>query len=141
MTDALKKQISDWREACQHVDDLIRNQPDLSDLDVLHRWFSEVHGWLSYLAAEQSRAEAYFAVHFSKLVEEGIPEAAMKAIKGSSTSLERYAAGKAPELYSTWQTLSGLNAAINTILFDMRTNIATLREADKRDAMQAPAQR
>ena len=65
----------------------------------------------------------------------------MKAIKGSSTSLERYAAGEAPELYAIWQTLTNLNDAIKTILYDMRTNIATLREADNRDAMQAPAQK
>jgi len=65
----------------------------------------------------------------------------MKAIKGSSTSLERYAAGKSPELYEIWQRLRNLNKNLETVLFDMRTNIATLREADKRDAMNAPAQR
>lgn len=140
MTEALQKQIAAWREACRVVDDLIKNCPPLSDMEMLHAWFQEVHGWLSYLATEQGRAEAYFAVHFSAIVEAGIPEEAMKAIKGSSTSLERYAAGKAPELYSAWQTLAGLNDAIKTILYDMRTNIATLREADKRDAMHAPAQ-
>jgi len=141
MTDALQKQIAAWREACKHVDDLVKNCPPLSDMEVLHSWFQEVHGWLAYLATEQSRAETYFAVHFSALIDSGIPEDAMKVIKGSSTSLERYAAGKEPELYEIWQKLAGLNDAIKTILYDMRTNIATLREADKRDAMHAPAQK
>ena len=141
MTEAMQKQIAAWREACKHVDDLVKNCPPLSDMEVLHSWFQEVHGWLAYLATEQSRAETYFAVHFSALIDSGIPEEAMKAIKGSSTSLERYAAGKEPELYEIWQKLAGLNDAIKTILYDMRTNIATLREADKRDAMHAPAQK
>jgi len=141
MTEAMQKQIAAWREACRHVDDLLRNCPPLSDMELLHSWFSEVHGWLAYLATEQSRAETYFAVHFTTIIKEGIPDMAMKAIKGSSTSLERYAAGEAPELYAIWQTLTNLNDAIKTILYDMRTNIATLREADNRDAMQAPAQK
>lgn len=141
MTDALQKQIAAWREACESVEGLINNQPDLNDLELLHNWFKKVHAWLAYLATEQSRAEAYFAVHFTTIIKQGIPDAAMKAIKGSSTSLERYAAGEAPELYAIWQTLTNLNDAIKTILYDMRTNIATLREADNRDAMHAPAQK
>jgi hypothetical protein len=141
MSEAMKEQIESWRQTCRYVDGLVKTCPgDLSDLELLHAWFQEVHGWLVHIGTEQSRAEAYFARHFAKVVEDGIPEQAMKAIKGSSTSLERYAAGKAPELYEIWQRLRNLNKNLETVLFDMRTNIATLREADKRDAMHAPAQ-
>lgn len=137
----MKAQIEDWRKTCRYVEGLVKTCPDLKDMETLHAWFQEVHGWLVHIGTEQSRAETYFAQHFVNVIENWIPDQAMKAIKGSSTSLERYAAGKAPELYEIWQRLRNLNKNLETVLFDMRTNIATLREADKRDAMNAPAQK
>lgn len=143
MTEAMQKQIKDWREACRFVDDLVKSCPPLSDMETLHSWFQEVHGWVSYLGTESARAEAYYAIEYVRILDMsgGISDAALKVIKGSSTMTDRYVAGKCPELYEISQRLRNMAKCIDTILSDMRTNIVTLREADKRDAMHAPAQK
>lgn len=140
MNDALKKQMADWREACKFVDDLIKSCPPLSDMELLHNWFQEVHGWVSYIGTETARAEAYYAIEYTRILNEGIPDTAFKVVKGSSGLTDKYIAGCIPELYEVWQRLKNMGRNLETILSDMRTNIVTLREADKRDAMQAPAQ-
>lgn len=141
MNEALKKQVSDWREACKFVDDLVKSCPPLTDMDTLHAWFQEVHGWVSYIGTETARAEAYYAIEYSRILDTGgISDDAYRVIKGSSTLTDRYVAGKSPELYEIWQRLRNMGRNLETILSDMRTNIVTLREADKRDAMQAPSQ-
>lgn len=142
MTEALKKQIAAWRDACKFVDDLIKTCPRLADMELLHSWFQEVHGWVSYLGTESARAEAYYAIEYVRILDMmgGISDAAMKVIKGSSTMTDRYVAGKCPELYEISQRLKNLSRNLETIRADLRTNIVTLREADKRDAMHAPAQ-
>lgn len=141
MTDALKKQIAEWREACRHVDDLVKNCPDLKDMDTLHAWFQEVHVWLTHIATETARAEAYYSIEFVRILDGGVSEPAQKMVKGSSTLTERYIAGIVPELYEVWQRLKNMGRCLETILSDTRTNIVSLREADRREAMQPPAQK
>lgn len=143
MTDALKKQVADWQTACKHIDDLVKKCPPLSDMEVLHDWFGEVHGWVVYLATEQARAETYYSIAYMEVLDtpNGISDNALQLIRKSSTLTDQYMRGKIPELYQAWQRLRNTAKAVDTILSDMRTNIVTLREADKRESMQAPAQR
>jgi len=141
MTSDQKQQIAKWNETCQFIDDLVKSCPDMKDLDLLHTWFGDVHGWLTHIGTESARAEAEYSKAYMEVINSGeISPDALKVIKGSSTMTDKYISGKIPELYEAWQRIRNLNRNLETILSDMRTNIVTLREADKRDAMQAPAQ-
>lgn len=141
MTDALKKQVEAWQAACKYLDTLVKSCPPMADMNLLHEWFMEVHGWMVYLATEQARAETYYSIEYAAVLDSGgISENALQLIRKSSTLTDQYMRGRIPELYQVWQRLRNTAKAVDTILADMRTNIVTLREADKRDAMQAPAQ-
>ena len=140
MTPEQEKQIIIWRQTCQFVDDLVKSCPAMTAMDDLHTWFGDVHGWLVHIGTESARAEAEYSKAYFRAVEAGVSNEALKVIKGSSTMTGQYMAGKNPELFEIWQRLKNLNRNLETILNDMRTNIVTLREADKREAMQMPAQ-
>jgi hypothetical protein len=140
MTPEQQTQIVIWRQTCQFVDDLVKSCPPMTAMDELHVWFGDVHGWLVHIGTESARAEAEYSIAYFRAMESGINADALKVIKGSSTMTDRYIAGKNPELFEIWQRLKNLNRNLETILNDMRTNIVTLREADKREAMQMPAQ-
>ena len=112
----------------------------MTAMDELHVWFGDVHGWLVHIGTESARAEAEYSKAYFRAVEAGVSNEALKVIKGSSTMTWQYMAGKNPELFEIWQRLKNINRNLETILSDMRTNIVTLREADKREAMQMPAQ-
>lgn len=141
MTDALKNQVHEWRKGCQAVDDLVKNCPDPSDLALMLDWFNHIHPWAVYLATETARAEAYYSIKYAEILELGVPESVIKAAKGSSTITDRYISGKIPELYEVWQRLKNMAKVLDTILSDIRTNMVSLREAGKIEAMHAPSQR
>jgi len=137
-----KSQIEKWTEVCQYVDDLVKTCPALTDGELLNEWYQEVHGWLVHLGQCLAESEALYALVFAKTLEiDDVSETAFKYIKGSSTSLSLYISGKHNEEYKIWQRIKNLNRNLETILYDMRTQLVNLREADNRDNMTSQNQR
>lgn len=142
MSDQEKAQIEKWAEVCQHVDDLVKNCPALTDGELLHDWYQEIHGWLIHLGNEVALVKsAYLQKCFLQMESGVIPGEVWDRIKRSSTLTENYLAGKNPDLYSIWQRLHNLNRNLETILSDMRTLLVGIREADRRENMSSQNQR
>jgi hypothetical protein len=141
MSEQEKAQIEKWQDDCQHIDDLVKSCPALTDGELLHDWYQEVHGWLIHLGNEVALAKSAYLQKCFTQMESGINADAWDRIKRSSTLTENYLSGKNPELYSIWQRLHNLNRNLETILSDMRTLLVGIREADRRDNMTAQNQR
>lgn len=137
-----KTQIEQWQEVCQHVDDLVKSCPALTDGELLHDWYQEIHGWLVHLGNEVAQAESAYLQKCAKdLSSPLISGEVWERIKRSSTMQSNYLAGINPELYEIWQRLKNLNRNLETILSDMRTLLVGIREADRRDNMTSQNQR
>lgn len=137
-----KTQIEQWQEVCQHVDDLVKNCPALTDGELLLEWYQEIHGWLIHIGNEVALAESSYLQKCAWDLEgNGISAEVWDRIKRSSTMIASYLAGINPELYGIWQRLKMLNRNIETILSDMRTLLVGIREADRRDNMSSQNQR
>ena len=142
MSEQEKAQIEKWNEVCQHVDDLVKSCPALTDGELLRDWYNEIHGWLIHLGQILAESEALYAIVVARTLESGeVSETAFKYIKGSSTMLTQYLTGKHNEEYKIWRRIHNLNRNLETILYDMRTQLVNLREADSRDNMSSQNQR
>jgi len=133
-TEQQKSLIQKWQTDCQHVEDIIKSCPALTDMALLLAWYDDAHGWLIYVGNEKARAEtAYKMKCADDLKGDAIPANAWQYIKGSSTMLNQYLAGINPELYAIWQRLENLSRNMETILSDMRTLLVSLRQTESRE--------
>lgn len=137
-----QSQIDKWRQDCQHIEDLVNNCPALTDVDLLHDWYQEIHGWLVFIGNAAAQAESEYLQKCAWDLEgSAIPGEVWERIKRSSTMVGNYLAGVNPELFGIWQRLRNLNRNLETILSDMRTQLVNLRETDRRDNMSAQNQK
>lgn len=137
-----QSQIEKWHQDCQHIEGLVNSCPALTDADMLHEWYQEVHGWFAYISHAHAQSESLYAVVVAKTLESAaVSETAWGYIKGSSTMLNQYLIGKHSEEYMIWQRIKNLNRNLETILNDMRTQVVSLRDAERRDNMTSQNQR
>ena len=139
MTTELSAQIATWQEHCRFITGLINSCPALDDLATMKDWADSMHEWLTYVGHQTPIAEAEFAraclVQYAD-----IPPDVYKLIKSHSGQIDRYMSAKNPELFTIWQQLKNLGATMNTILYDVRTQMVSQRELDQRGAFQRTSQ-
>ncbi len=139
MSAELSAQIATWQEHCRFITALINSCPALDDLATMKEWADSMHEWLTYVGHQTPIAEAEFAR--ACLVQMAdIPPDVYKLIKNHSGQIDRYMQAKNPELFTIWQQLKNLGATMNTILYDVRTQMVSQREIDQRGAFQRTSQ-
>lgn len=140
MTTDVSAQIATWQEHCKFITGLINSCPALDDLTTMSEWLATMHEWLTYVGHQTPIAEAAYAraclVHMSD-----IPPDVYKLIKNHSGQIDRYMQAKSPELFTIWQQLKNMGATMNTILYDVRTQMVSQREMDQRGAFQRTSQK
>ena len=139
MSTELSAQIATWQEHCRFISGLINSCPALDDLTTMSEWLATMHEWLTYVGHQTPIAEAEFAR--ACLVQMGdIPPDVYRLIKNHSGQIDKYMSAKNPELFTIWQQLKNLGQTMNTILYDVRTQMVSQRELDQRGSFQRTSQ-
>lgn len=112
---------------CSELEGAIRAQPDASNLVELSQWYANVHATLAAMATARAFVEAEFAKESIDVMQQ-LDADEFKLIKGSTTLVTNYLAGKLPRYHYLLQRAEHLTRVAYAALDDLRTLIVSIRE-------------
>jgi len=133
--------IAYFRGLTNSFNEAVAEPFDMSDLDAMNDYYQKLHSLYITLANKEPRAEAYFLQKVQTEIEKGLPSDVLPVIKNSSTMQMNYFAGLFATEYSTWRQMKSALEAGKEIMYNLRTQISTIRERSKMEGAPQLAQK